>query len=115
MRGERGSLQSHPFEKPEYDPIADNVFDTLSVVVDPVEWNARIEALRNVALEVLDIAKRKDVASCWTPARTSTRPAKTAIGVTGIRERMPSSTRSSMNVWKCFVGKPLVLDRKSGK
>ena len=65
MRGERGSLQSHPFEKPEYDPIADNVFDTLSVVVDPVEWNARIEALRNVALEVLDIAKRKDSRELW--------------------------------------------------
>jgi hypothetical protein len=28
---------------------------------DPVEWNARIEALRNVGLEVLDIVKRKDV------------------------------------------------------
>jgi hypothetical protein len=27
---------------------------------DPVEWNARIEALRNVGLEVLDIIKRKD-------------------------------------------------------
>jgi hypothetical protein len=28
---------------------------------DPVEWNARIETLRNVGLEVLDIVKRKDV------------------------------------------------------
>jgi hypothetical protein len=28
---------------------------------DPVEWNARIEALRNVGLEVLDIVKKKDV------------------------------------------------------
>jgi len=65
MRGERGPLQSHAFEKPEYDPIADNVFDTLSVVVNPVEWNARIEALRNVALEVLDIAKRKDSRELW--------------------------------------------------
>jgi hypothetical protein len=27
---------------------------------DPVEWNARIEALRNVGLQVLDIVKRKD-------------------------------------------------------
>jgi cytochrome c556 len=32
---------------------------------DPVEWNARIEALRNVALEALDVAKRKDVAELW--------------------------------------------------
>jgi len=28
---------------------------------DPVLWNAKIEALRNVALEVLDIVKKKDV------------------------------------------------------
>jgi len=28
---------------------------------DPVLWNAKIEALRNVALEVLEIVKKKDV------------------------------------------------------
>ena len=27
---------------------------------DPVEWNARIEALRNVGLEVLDIVRTKN-------------------------------------------------------
>jgi cytochrome c556 len=32
---------------------------------DPVEWNARIEALRNVALEALDVARRRDVAELW--------------------------------------------------
>ncbi len=32
---------------------------------DPVEWNARIEALRNVGLEVLDIVKRRDVDELW--------------------------------------------------
>jgi hypothetical protein len=32
---------------------------------DPVEWNARIEALRNVGLEVLDIVKRKDANELW--------------------------------------------------
>jgi len=32
---------------------------------DPVEWNARIEALRNVGLEVLDIVRRKDVNELW--------------------------------------------------
>jgi hypothetical protein len=31
------------------------------VDADPVLWNAKIEALRNVALEVLDIVKKKDV------------------------------------------------------
>jgi hypothetical protein len=35
---------------------------------DPVEWNARIEALRNVGLEVLDIVKRKDVSELWDAA-----------------------------------------------
>src|SRR5689334_2405324 len=38
---------------------------TAKVQRDPVEWNARIEALRNVALEALDVAKRKDVAELW--------------------------------------------------
>jgi hypothetical protein len=32
---------------------------------DPVEWNARIETLRNVGLEVLDIVKRKDASELW--------------------------------------------------
>jgi cytochrome c556 len=32
---------------------------------DPVEWNARIEALRNVGLEVMEIAKKKDPKELW--------------------------------------------------
>ena len=32
---------------------------------DPVLWNAKIEALRNVGLEVLDIVKRKDTNELW--------------------------------------------------
>ena len=35
------------------------------VEADLVEWNARIEALRNVGLEVLDIVKRKDAKELW--------------------------------------------------
>jgi hypothetical protein len=38
---------------------------TAKVERDPVEWNARIEALRNVGLEVLDIVRRKDVNELW--------------------------------------------------
>jgi len=38
---------------------------TAKVERDPVEWNARIEALRNVALEALDVVKRKDVGELW--------------------------------------------------
>ena len=32
---------------------------------DPVEWNARIEALRNVGLQVLEIVKRKNTKELW--------------------------------------------------
>jgi hypothetical protein len=32
---------------------------------DPVLWNAKIEALRNVGLEVLEIVKQKKVAELW--------------------------------------------------
>jgi hypothetical protein len=35
---------------------------------DPVMWNAKIEALRNVGLEVMDIVKRKDVDELWDAA-----------------------------------------------
>jgi len=38
---------------------------TAKVTKDPVEWNARIEALRNVGLQVLDIVKRKNVEELW--------------------------------------------------
>ena len=38
---------------------------TAKVERDPVEWNARIEALRNVALEALDVVKRRDVKELW--------------------------------------------------
>ena len=41
---------------------------TAKVGKDPVEWNARIEALRNVGLQVLDIVKRKNVAELWDAA-----------------------------------------------
>jgi hypothetical protein len=37
----------------------------VKVEADTVEWNARIEALRNVGLEVLEIVKRKDVEELW--------------------------------------------------
>jgi hypothetical protein len=32
---------------------------------DPVLWNAKIEALRNVGLEVLEIVKKRNVAELW--------------------------------------------------
>ena len=35
---------------------------------DPVLWNAKIEALRNVGLEVLEIVKRRDVDELWDAA-----------------------------------------------
>ena len=38
------------------------------IKADPVEWNARIEALRNVGLEVLEIVKKKDANELWQAA-----------------------------------------------
>jgi hypothetical protein len=38
---------------------------TAKIEKDPVLWNAKIEALRNVGLEVMDIVKRKDVNELW--------------------------------------------------
>jgi hypothetical protein len=38
---------------------------TAKVERDPVEWNARIETLRNASLAALDIVKRKDVSALW--------------------------------------------------
>ena len=35
---------------------------------DPVLWNAKIEALRNVGLEVLEIVKKKNVDELWDAA-----------------------------------------------
>ena len=35
------------------------------LLADPVLWNAKIEALRNVGLEVMEIVKRKDVNELW--------------------------------------------------
>ncbi len=38
---------------------------TAKLLADPVLWNAKIEALRNVGLEVMEIVKRKDVNELW--------------------------------------------------
>ena len=38
---------------------------TAKVEKDPVEWNARIEALRNVGLQVMDIVDRKATQELW--------------------------------------------------
>jgi hypothetical protein len=38
---------------------------TAKLQKDPVLWNAKIEALRNVGLEVLDIVKKKDTNALW--------------------------------------------------
>ena len=38
---------------------------TARVERDPVEWNARIEALRNVALQAMDIVKRRGAGELW--------------------------------------------------
>jgi hypothetical protein len=35
---------------------------------DPVLWNAKIEALRNVGLEVIEVVNKKDVNALWQAA-----------------------------------------------
>ena len=51
-------------DAPELSPAA----ITAKIEKDPVEWNARIEALRNVGLEVLEIVKRKNADELWEAA-----------------------------------------------
>jgi hypothetical protein len=41
---------------------------TKKLEADPVLWNAKIEALRNVGLEVLEIVKRRDAKELWDAA-----------------------------------------------
>jgi hypothetical protein len=48
-------------EPPELSPAQ----ITTKLQADPVLWNAKIEALRNVGLEVMDIVKRRDVNELW--------------------------------------------------
>jgi hypothetical protein len=38
---------------------------TAKVEADPVEWNARIETLRNAALSVMETVKKRDVDGLW--------------------------------------------------
>jgi cytochrome c556 len=38
---------------------------TAKVERDPVEWNARIETLRNASLAVMEVVKKKDAAGMW--------------------------------------------------
>ena len=41
---------------------------TAKVEGDPVEWNARIETLRNASLAVLEVVKKKDAKAMWEAA-----------------------------------------------
>jgi hypothetical protein len=50
-----------------------------------MRWNAKIEALRNVELEVLDIVKRKTSKSCGMPAKISVRPVRPVTSLIGNR------------------------------
>ena len=61
---------------------------TAKVERDPVEWNARIEALRNAALSVLEIVTEEGRRRAVGRGRGSRRrPARPAIAATGIRAR----------------------------
>jgi rhamnose utilization protein RhaD (predicted bifunctional aldolase and dehydrogenase) len=50
----------------DWDPQSEDVAALKAkLLADPVLWNAKIEALRNVGLEVMEIVKRKDVNELW--------------------------------------------------
>ena len=51
-------------EAPELSPAQ----ITAKIEKDPVLWNAKIEALRNAGLEVLEIVKKKDANALWQAA-----------------------------------------------
>ena len=61
---------------------------------DPVLWNAKIEALRNIGLEVLEIVKKRTPQSYGRPATTSIRRAKCVTSSIGIQVTSLSSRRS---------------------
>jgi cytochrome c556 len=91
---------------------------------DPVEWNARIEALRNVGLEVLDIVKRKNVQelwdasdnldsaceachkSYWYPGETPEYYAKLDRRLREYVERLPSSAKPARGMVTKQLGMP---------
>ena len=78
---------------------------TAKVDRDPVEWNARIEALRNVGLEVMEIVKRKDAKEMWDAAenldtacenchRSYWYPGEDAAFYEGLRNRLRDARQS---------------------
>jgi len=67
-----------------------------------VLWNAKIEALRNVGLEVLEIARERMSKPCSTRAAISTWHVKTVTSSTGIRAKkdlMPRLDRRLRDVF----------------
>jgi cytochrome c556 len=79
---------------------------TAKVEKDPVEWTARIEAMRNVALQVLDIVKRKKADELWDATenldiaceschRSYWYPRETPEYYAGLRRRLTEMSRSS--------------------
>ena len=57
---------------------------------DPVLWKAKIEALRNVGLEVLEIVKRQDTKELWEAAENLDQACETVTSNTGTRAKKPS-------------------------
>ena len=62
---------------------------------DPVLWNAKIEALRNVGLQVLEIVKKRNAAELWVHSYNLDQACESChLQSPGIRE-----TRLSLNEW----------------
>jgi len=64
--------------------------------LDPVLWNAKIEALRNVGLEVMDIVRRRDAAELWDATENLDRACEAChieYWYPGAKELMPKLDR----------------------
>ena len=63
---------------------------------DPVLWNAKIEALRNVGLEVMDIVRRRDAKELWDATENLDRACESChleFWYPGEKELMPKLDR----------------------
>ena len=83
---------------------------------DPVLWNAKIEALRNVALEVLDIVKKKDVVALFSASEDLDKACETChleYWYPGDRAAVESDAKQKARFEKPGTGKkPATAEKK---
>ena len=68
-------------------------------------WNAKIEALRNVGLEVLEIVKKRNTAELWDASDNLDQPREAGHRVTGIRAIRRCWRKWTGNWANCTAGR----------